>query len=257
MLHSQTCLLGRAVSLGQPFPNPHLQRSTSGGLNALPQPSALARCYSGPVHVPSHGSLHKQDVPLAVTRQEEVTISAQLSSATVPAAQSQQLTAQQNYQVNFGTAIRALRNDIPCTLQRSPNMDIFADNILFTDNISPRMGHSANVTQGVEAYGRQLWSVRFHAALLFSKSHVELLRLWQRDQKTVAVRWTVQCSPRLIGGVTGGKLRLDGISEYKFNDQGKICKHTVDVVNWCGLHNVLGIKPLQMANNFVPTPTPF
>lgn len=86
---------------------------------------------------------------------------------------------------------------------------------------------------------------------------VELLRLWQRDDKTVAVRWTVQCSPRLIGGVTGGRLRLDGISEYKFNDEGKICKHTVDIVNWDGLHNMLGIKPMQLAQKLAPTPTPF
>ena len=86
---------------------------------------------------------------------------------------------------------------------------------------------------------------------------VELLRLWQRDDKTVAVRWTVQCSPRLIGGVTGGRFRLDAISEYKFNDEGKICKHTVDVVNWEGLNNMLKIRPMQLARNFVPTPSPF
>lgn len=67
---------------------------------------------------------------------------------------------------------RTLREDIPCTLQRSPNMDIFADNIAFTDNISPRMGHQTNLIQGHEAYSRQLWSLRFHAALLFSRSHV-------------------------------------------------------------------------------------
>lgn len=57
-------------------------------------------------------------------------------------------------------------------LQRSPNMDIFAENIAFTDNISPRLGHQTNVVQGLEAYSRQLWSLRFHAALLFSRSHV-------------------------------------------------------------------------------------
>ena len=72
---------------------------------------------------------------------------------------------------------RTLRKDIPCTLQRNPNMDIFADNIAFTDNISPRMGHQTNTIQGVEAYSRQLWSLRFHAALLFSRSHVSYIRL--------------------------------------------------------------------------------
>ncbi|KAL0033528.1 hypothetical protein WJX79_001623 [Trebouxia sp. C0005] len=113
----------------------------------------------------------------------------------------------QEFQANFGTAVRSLREDIPCTLQRSPNMDIFAANVSFTDNISSRMGHQTNVIQGHEAYSRQLWSLRFHAALLFSKSHVEMQRMWQRDDKTLAVRWSVLCSPRLIGGVTGSKVK--------------------------------------------------
>jgi len=76
-------------------------------------------------------------------------------------------------------------------------------------------------------------------------------RMWQRDDKTVAVRWSVQCSPRLIGGVTGSKVRLDGISEYRFNDKGKVSKHTVDVINWNGLHNALGLKPSLLAARFL------
>lgn len=60
-------------------------------------------------------------------------------------------------------------------------MEIYADNIAFTDNISPRMGHQTNVVQGYEAYSRQLWSLRFHAALLFSKSHVSSATLVMRS----------------------------------------------------------------------------
>jgi len=84
---------------------------------------------------------------------------------------------------------------------------------------------------------------------------VEMQRMWQRDDKTIAVRWSVQCSPRLISGVTGSKVMLDGISEYKFNDDGKVCKHTVDVINWNGLHNALGLKPSLLAAKFLPTPS--
>ena len=84
---------------------------------------------------------------------------------------------------------------------------------------------------------------------------VEMQRMWQRDDKTLAVRWNVQGSPRLIGGMTGGKVRLDGISEYKFNDEGKVYKHTVDVINWNGLHSVLGLKSLQLSSKLMPTPS--
>lgn len=83
------------------------------------------------------------------------------------------------------------------------------------------------------------------------------MRLWQRDDRTVAVRWTARCAPRLIGGVTGGKLRLDAISEYKFNDEGKICSHTIDVVNWDGLHNMLGLRSLQLNRGMAATPSMF
>ncbi|KAL0039060.1 hypothetical protein WJX77_006770 [Trebouxia sp. C0004] len=187
----------------------------------------------------------------AVERQQQQMPESQLATTMSPTKQR----SNQEFLANFGTAVRSLRADIPCTLQRSPNMDIFAANISFTDNISPRMDHQTNVVQGHEAYSRQLWSLRFHAALLFSKSHVEMLRMWQRDDKTIAVRWSVQCSPRLIGGVTGSKVRLDGISEYKFNDDGKVSKHTVDVINWNGLHNALGLKPSLLAATFLPTPS--
>lgn len=84
---------------------------------------------------------------------------------------------------------------------------------------------------------------------------VEMLRMWRRDDNTLSVRWCVQCTPRLIGGVTGGKVRLDGISEYKLNDAGKVVKHTVDVINWNGLHNALGLQPSQLAAKFLPTPS--
>ena len=86
---------------------------------------------------------------------------------------------------------------------------------------------------------------------------VEIQRMWQRDDKTLAVRWSVQCSPRLISGVTGSKIRLDGICEYKFNDAGKVVKHTVDVINWNGLHNALGLRPSLLGAELMPTPSCF
>ena len=56
---------------------------------------------------------------------------------------------------------------------------------------------------------------------------VEVLRMWQRDTKTVAVRWTLRCAPRLTPGRAPKVLSLDGISEYKFNSRGFIREHTV------------------------------
>lgn len=257
MLSSHTLISTNSIPLCRQHSAKFLQRSGSGSLSALPSPAALRRSESGPLQVSPTVLQSRTDhqaerrVSQAVDVELQQTPVCQMATTMSPTKQRNA----QEFQANFGTAIRALREDIPCTLQRSPNMEIYADNIAFTDNISPRMGHQTNIVQGHEAYSRQLWSLRFHAALLFSKSHVKMLRMWQRDDKTVAVRWSVQCSPRLIGGVTGGKVRLDGISEYTFNDDGKVFKHTVDVINWNGLHNALGLKPSFLAAKVLPTPS--
>lgn len=56
--------------------------------------------------------------------------------------------------------------------------------------------------------------------------------MWQRDTKTVAVRWTLRCAPRLTPGRAPKVLSLDGISEYKFNSRGFIREHTVRPPTW-------------------------
>ncbi|KAK9819155.1 hypothetical protein WJX81_007283, partial [Elliptochloris bilobata] len=61
---------------------------------------------------------------------------------------------------------------------------------------------------------------------------VEVLRMWQRDTHTLAVRWTLRCVPRLAARGAAKPLSLDGISEYKFNPRGFIREHTVDLINW-------------------------
>lgn len=193
MLLSQACSLGRATSLGQPHQRHHFERSSSGCLHGLPPAAALKRSTSGPVHVQAYSGSSCDGV-LYPTRKQDAPHDPSQTSACIAFPDTRKPSTKQEFQANFGTAIRSesvcyfassliegslkrinyrkLRNDIPCTLQRSPDMEIFANNIMFTDNISPKLGHQTNRIQGLDAYGRQMWSLRFHAALLFSKSHV-------------------------------------------------------------------------------------
>lgn len=258
MLRSCSLTPGSSIPLDRQHSLKSLQRACSSSLDSLPSPASLRRLPSAPVQAPAPVTLSFTSDQLTEPRLRQLTnedlLPGPVSRMAVTMSPAKPRTAQE-FKANFGTAVRTLREDIPCTLQRSPKMDIFADNVFFTDNISPRLGHQTNTVQGHEGYSRQMWSLRFHAALLFSKSHVEMQRMWQRDDKTLAVRWNVQGSPRLIGGMTGGKVRLDGISEYKFNDGGKVCRHTVDVINWNGLHSVLGLKSLQLSSKLMPTPS--
>jgi hypothetical protein len=105
--------------------------------------------------------------------------------------------------------------DLPAVLERQPDLAVYADNVVFEDRLSPRLGLPAASCEGREAYGRLLWSLRFHGALFFCKSRLDLLRVWEKEPGVVCVRWCARASPRLLDGLVttdSAALTLDGVS---------------------------------------------
>ena len=68
---------------------------------------------------------------------------------------------------------------------------------------------------------------------------VELVRMREREEGVVCVRWSARAAPRLLDGLVptraAGHVALDGVSEFEFNDRGLIQRHTVDCVQYTGL----------------------
>jgi hypothetical protein len=62
---------------------------------------------------------------------------------------------------------------------------------------------------------------------------VEVQRIWERDSRTIAVRWNLRCFPRLLDR---SLVNLDGISEYHFNDKGLIYEHKVRTCRHLHMH---------------------
>ncbi len=56
---------------------------------------------------------------------------------------------------------------------------------------------------------------------------VSIQRVWERDSRTVVVRWNLRCFPRILDNVMGTMVNLDGLSEYHFNDAGFVHMHKV------------------------------
>jgi hypothetical protein len=56
---------------------------------------------------------------------------------------------------------------------------------------------------------------------------VSIQRVWERDSRTVVVRWNLRCFPRILDNVMGTMVNLDGLSEYHFNDAGFVQMHKV------------------------------
>lgn len=141
--------------------------------------------------------------------------------------------------IGMGAAIRALQQDLPAILERQPELEHFAESVVFEDRLSPRLGLPAASCAGKEAYSRLCWSLRFHRTLFFSKAKVELQRMWERERGVICVRWSARAAPRLLDGLTARAdathMTLDGVSEFHFNERGQISKHAVDCVQYSGM----------------------
>ena len=61
-------------------------------------------------------------------------------------------------------------------------------------------------------------------------------RFWPKDQYITIARWTVKSYPRII---SSQPVQLDGISEFRFNEEGLIQEHILDVIDWNGLRAML------------------
>ena len=83
---------------------------------------------------------------------------------------------------------------------------------------------------------------------------VDVLRIWQRDSHTLAVRWTLRLCPRLLNKATGAMVYLDGVSDFCFDRKGLIYEHRTDVINWDGLLKGLQRQDVPAYNSML-TPT--
>lgn len=64
-----------------------------------------------------------------------------------------------------GLTLDSLREHLPNSFKEPAPMDIFAENIVFVDDISPHIGLQPFGTEGKENYASMLWNLRFHTSL--------------------------------------------------------------------------------------------
>lgn len=74
------------------------------------------------------------------------------------------------------------REDIPDTLHREGNLDIFREDLRLVDNVSPSFGFPPRLTANSRAeYARINWLVRMTSAVLFHKSQVPTPKTLERQ----------------------------------------------------------------------------
>lgn len=96
---------------------------------------------------------------------------------------------------------------------------MFRDDITFQDPL--------NTFRGLKSYQTIFWALRFHGRIFFKALWVDVNRVWQPNDRTITIRWSVRGVPRVPWEAWG---RFDGTSEYKLDSNGKIYAHKVDNV---------------------------
>ncbi|CAM6022116.1 unnamed protein product [Sphagnum balticum] len=124
-----------------------------------------------------------------------------------------------NFYANSGSAIRTLREELPCLFYKDLSFDIYRDDVVFRDPM--------NTFEGIDNYKLVFWALRFHGRIFFKALWVDIVRVWQPSDKVIMVRWTVRGIPRVPWETQG---HFDGTSEYKLDKDGKIYEHKVDNV---------------------------
>lgn len=104
-----------------------------------------------------------------------------------------------------------------------------------------------NSFQGLANYKTIFWSLRFHGRIFFKKLYVDVKRIWQTEDSTIRMRWTVHGVPRVPWEAEG---TFDGISQYKLDNEGKIYEHAVD--NVILRDPPVGVVPWLYGINLVP-----
>jgi len=154
----------------------------------------------------------------------------------------------ENFFTRAGRAAKSLQEDFPMVFKQAPTMDIYSENVSFVDDLTAP--GSPKITEGLEAYQRQLWSLRLHSYLFCSSIKMQVLRIWQpQDGKTIHIRWSIKATPRIIGTIIEKPYYIDGLSEFRFNDEGLIDMHKVTRVDWD--RSMFALRNIQRSLNVI------
>lgn len=198
---------------------------------------------------------------------EEGMFAVQLNEPPAPPGQKHP-----DYYANVGTAIRTLRDDIPHLFYKDLDcelIDMFWIFLRWNDNsrisdLSPIIAACASADsiyredivfrdpnlnfKGMKNYQLIFWSLRFHGRLFFTRMYVDVLRIWQPEDRQIRMRWRVRGIPRVWWEAEG---TLDGISTYKLDSEGMIYEHSVDNVQ---LRDPPITNPLLYGLNYILAP---
>ncbi|NES19763.1 MAG: DUF2358 domain-containing protein [Symploca sp. SIO3E6] len=117
-------------------------------------------------------------------------------------------------QLQVAKVIETLQQDLPTLFKQDISYHIYTQDIYFQDPISR--------FRGKFNYRIIFWTLRFHARLFFTEIYFDVHDVYQQDQDTIKVDWTVRGILRLPWK---SRLFFNGNSTYKLTKEGLIYNH--------------------------------
>lgn len=118
-----------------------------------------------------------------------------------------------------------LRDEYPLLLTECPSLDLFRDDMLFSDT-------SGNRLYGKDAYRTVLFLLRLHVRVILTNAALTVVSLQYRDDEpSIHVRWRLRAAPRTWAlGATSEATVLDGLCVYYLDERGLIIHHAMETV---------------------------
>ncbi|NEP58752.1 MAG: DUF2358 domain-containing protein [Symploca sp. SIO2G7] len=117
-------------------------------------------------------------------------------------------------QSQMAKVMETLQQDLPTLFKQDISYHIYTQDIYFQDPISR--------FRGKLNYRIIFWTLRFHARLFFLEIYFDVHDVYQQDQDTIKVNWTVRGTLRLPWKP---RLFFNGNSTYTLTKDGLIYNH--------------------------------
>lgn len=205
-------------------------------------------------HIPEYQSISPRFSPLYNLSQVETY--SPTNKAFRNTLEALETDAKREYNLNVGSAIEAIRHDLPHMFQQEPDLSIFTEDVTLSDR-------SGSLLSGKKMYSTFYSTLRIARRLTSAKPIVNILSLRHMHWKDeICVRFSVTMDVAL--GLE--PVQFDAISVYRLNGKGLIYEHRIDDVTRNNLldrrfENLLIFRPTNVLwgghGQPIPMPMPY
>mmetsp|Transcript_14381 Transcript_14381/g.23741 ORF Transcript_14381/g.23741 Transcript_14381/m.23741 type:complete len:439 (+) Transcript_14381:137-1453(+) len=150
-------------------------------------------------------------------------LSSRTSAVSTALSVSLDQAEKQEFDLQLGRALDALKTDYPNILKQSPDFSVYDPNLMVVDP-------SGFTLNGIRNYKQAFHLVHGIVNVFYcpEKSLLTFRMVYDCARNNIRVSWNAEVVPKMIFGGDRSMLHVDGISVYELNSAGNIVQHRVE-----------------------------